>query len=88
MIFIVVHDGKPKFKPRDPRFDGMNGGVNVEEIQSHYGFVSESRSVEVNVLEELLKSTTDELDRDGIVERIRLLRDQERVMAINQKMPF
>lgn len=57
----------------------MSGGVNVEEVEKHFGFVGSARAEEIKALEELLKQTTDELDREGIVERIRLLREQDRV---------
>ena len=57
----------------------MSGGVNVQELEQHYKFVDEARSQEANALEEALKTVADEEDREAIVERIRLLRDQDRV---------
>ena len=66
-------------KPRDPRFDGVSGAVDLGLVQHAYGFVDEARAEELKQLEELLKLTTDQDAREDIVERIHLLRDQERV---------
>ncbi len=66
-------------KARDPRFDGVTGAVDVGMLGQAYGFVDEARASELKELEESLKSTIDPEDRESIVERIHLLRDQERV---------
>lgn len=75
---VVLHEA-PKSRPRDPRFEGMSGGVNAQEIEHNYSFVDDARKGEIGVLEEVLKQTKDEDDREGIVEQIRLLREQDRV---------
>ena len=66
-------------KPRDPRFDGVSGAVDLGLVQHAYGFVDEARAQELKQLEETLKLTQEQEARDEIVDRIHLLRDQERV---------
>jgi hypothetical protein len=66
-------------KARDPRFDGVSGAVDLGLVQHAYGFVDEARAVELKELEETLRQTQEQGTRDAIADRIRLLRDQERV---------
>ncbi len=69
-------------KPRDPRFDGVSGAVDLGLVQHAYGFVDEARAQELKELEEALRLTQEPEAREDIVERIHLLRDQERVRRV------
>ena len=80
---MVSHDRMPARKVRDPRFDGVSGGLDPTLFAKEYGFVNESRGREMKELSAALKVATEQADREKLVERIRLLREHERI--INQK---
>ena len=80
---VLVHNPEKKRVSRDPRFDAVKGGVDPTVLSKEYSFVDESRAQELKNLQSLLKGTTDVEEREEIVERIQLLREQERIL--NQK---
>jgi hypothetical protein len=67
-------------KVRDPRFEGVGGGVDQGMLEKEYRFVGEQREQEEKELREMLKHATDQDEREALVEDIRLLRDQTMVI--------
>ena len=73
-------------KPRDPRFNGLSGAVDLAQVVKAYSFVDEQRAKDLAELHESLKVATIPEDREAIVERIHLLRDQERVRSCRRRV--
>lgn len=73
----------PKRQVRDPRFDSLSGKLDIGTFDKTYEFVDEYRKEEIGELEELLKETVDQEDREAIVAELRALKHQDRVL--NQK---
>lgn len=76
---VVVHEPEAR-RARDPRFNALSGAVDVGLLQRAYGFVDESRARDLGQLEEELRATADPDARESVVERMRLLREQQLVV--------
>lgn len=80
---MVVAVG-PKREVRDPRFDNLSGRLDQGAFQKSYDFVEEKRSQELKELEDLLKVTTDQDEREIIVAQIKELKHHQIVMGQKQ----
>ncbi|CAB3361801.1 Hypothetical predicted protein [Cloeon dipterum] len=75
---------KPKFQPRDPRFDSLCGQFDEKVFKKAYGFVNHIKENEKLQLKEELKHETNQKRKEEIKYLIQRLENQERELKIQK----